>query len=234
MVARRISRGRCAFCNKELAKSAMTRHLQNCPQRAEALKANPGQGRVLHLVVEGRYQPEYWIHLELPAVSTLGELDDFLRRIWLECCGHMSAFRIGGRSYSTFDSEYMPDERSMYGVKLNQVLHQDQRFHHEYDFGTTTDLTLRIVGEREGPVKGQPVHVLARNQAPVIPCGNCGKPATQICTYCVWEASGWLCDECETTHGCDPDMRLPVVNSPRTGMCGYTGESQYGQGFLVS
>ena len=55
-------------------------------------------------------------------------------------------------------------------------------------------------------------------------CGVCGKPATQVCTECMWENTGWLCDECASKHDTDEEMFLPVVNSPRVGMCGYTGE----------
>jgi len=35
---------------------------------------------------------------------------------------------------------------------------------------------------------------------------------------------GWLCDECAPKHKCGEDMLLPVVNSPRVGKCGYTGD----------
>lgn len=231
-MARRISRGPCAYCNRELGKSVMTRHLQHCPRRRDALQANPGQGRLMHLVVEGRYLPEYWLHIELPASSRLGTLDDFLRDTWLECCGHLSAFRAGNVSYTTFVDDTMVmwnriEERSMDGVKLSVVFRPDQRIYYEYDFGTTTDLTLRLVDERKGPVKDQPVRVLARNDPPTIPCGNCGGPATGICAYCVWESAGWLCNRCMESHACGTDAVLPVVNSPRTGMCAYTGSSGY-------
>ena len=51
-------------------------------------------------------------------------------------------------------------------------------------------------------------------------CRNCGKLATRI------RAIGWgpdldnlLCDDCVE----DEDESLPVVNSPRMGLCGYCG-----------
>jgi hypothetical protein len=37
---------------------------------------------------------------QVPATASLEDLDDFLRHIWLECCGHLSRFQIGERSYS--------------------------------------------------------------------------------------------------------------------------------------
>lgn len=46
---------------------------------------------------------------------------------------------------------------------------------------------------------------------------------TQVYAQCIYEGKGWLCDKCGRIHECGEDMLLPVVNSPRVGMCGYTG-----------
>lgn len=66
--------------------------------------------------------------------------------------------------------------------------------------------------------------MLARNHDPQLPCEKCGKGvATQICSDCQWSGEGWLCDKCAGRHKCGEEMLLPVVNSPRAGVCGYTG-----------
>jgi hypothetical protein len=69
------------------------------------------------------------------------------------------------------------------------------------------------------------VELLARNEPLGILCRECkAKPATQICTDCQsQEDDSWLCDACVAKHACDPEMLLPVVNSPRAGVCGYCG-----------
>lgn len=108
-------------------------------------------------------------------------------------------------------------------VTLNKVLGAGTEFYHEYDFGTTTGLKLRVLSERKGEISGKSIRVLARSESPPITCGSCGKPAKQVCAECIWEGKGWLCDECATEHECGEEMPLPVVNSPRVGMCGYTG-----------
>ncbi|BCL80655.1 hypothetical protein ccbrp13_31200 [Ktedonobacteria bacterium brp13] len=41
----------------------------------------------------------YWMHLEVSTGATLADLDHFLRKSWLECYGHLSAFEIGNQSY---------------------------------------------------------------------------------------------------------------------------------------
>ena len=118
------SRGQCVFCKKSYAKGGMTRHLQACKARVKAQETLTGKTksiRSFHLVAEGLYTPEYWLHLELPATITLEAFDQFLRYIWLECCGHLSAFEIGGQRYTQiFEDGYFFDERDM-NVRLGQV-----------------------------------------------------------------------------------------------------------------
>jgi len=165
----------------------------------------------------------YWMHLEAPVDATLADLDDFLRDAWLECCGHLSAFTIGGISYaSSVDPDWGMDDRSM-DVKLGRVLAAGNEFRHEYDFGSTTYLTLKALSERKGPIRGRDIEILAQNEPPLIPCDQCGQEATQVCTECSWSGGGWLCNQCSEAHDCGEEMLLPVVNSPRVGVCGYTG-----------
>ena len=225
-MTRQMSKGKCGFCNATLGKAAMTKHLKSCKQRkavsdTSSTKRNLQKTKIFHLVVEGRDLPEYWMHLSAAADTTLENLDDFLRDIWLECCGHLSAFTIEGTRYSISPMrEY--GERGM-KIALDDVIDPGMKFYHEYDFGTTTELTLRVVSELEGETKFKSVQLLARNDPPSIACESCGKIATQVCTECIWSGKGWLCDECARAHECGEEMLLPVVNSPRVGMCGYTG-----------
>ena len=149
-----------AFCHGEFSKSAMTRHLETCQQRimAEA-KAESRQKaqktRKNHIVVEGRDLQMYWMHLEITASTTLATLDQFLRDTWLECCGHLSAFEIGGVRYAIdagMDDEWDMGEKSM-RVRLDKVLSPGQTCSYEYDYGTTTELKLKVISEREVEAK---------------------------------------------------------------------------------
>ena len=227
-MATRASTGTCNSCGRSVAKSGMTRHLKSCMEtdRTAADSAAPKGRRPrkvssFHLVVEGRYQPEYWVHLQVPAKLRLLDFDNFLRETWLECCGHLSAFTIGSTTYFSDPVEDF-DDQSM-NVALGRILSQGRKFLYEYDFGSTTELAVRIISE--GEMIGPDIRLMARNNAPVFPCCQCGTPATEICSECVWDDQGLLCDECTGKHGCDEGMLLPVVNSPRTGTCAYTGEN---------
>jgi len=222
------TKGTCQLCQTVLSKSGMTRHLGTCLQKAADTTSTQKAKKaikLLHLQVEGRGQPQYWMHLELPADATLETLDAFLRSTWLECCGHMSKFDIGGVSYSSYpDPEF--GDKSM-RAKVGTVLSPGGQFFHEYDFGTTTELRLKVVAERQGQAKGKSVGILARNEPPQIVCKECGKPATEVCTECIYdEGGGWLCETCAGEHECGEDMLLPVANSPRVGMCGYAGSGE--------
>lgn len=108
-------------------------------------------------------------------------------------------------------------------IKLKDVMRPGHKLPYEYDFGSTTELLLTVISEFDGSMKKGEVEILARNDPPQIICNQCEKPATTICTECLYENNGWLCDACAKKHDCDSEMFLPLVNSPRTGVCGYEG-----------
>lgn len=229
------TKGRCIACGGVYTRPDMARHLENCSARQAQQFIVPTSsrqkiqaGNLLHLEVEGRDDPIYWLHVEVPGQATLIDLDNFLRDFWLECCGHLSAFEIEAVRYAVMpDTEYGFDEKSMRGVKLEKVLSANQSFDYEYDYGTTTNLKLKVIGAREGQYigsKGKAIKVLAQNEAPQIKCDKCKRiPAVVICTECRWHGEGWLCEVCRRKHSEHSDFFLPVVNSPRVGECGYVG-----------
>ena len=208
----------------------MTRHLAKCGQMPASTQPAAGKrkpGMCFHLVVEGRPANAYWLHVAVPAAAPLSKLDEFLRGICLECCGHMSAFEIEGEQYTSagMDGEMggMFGEKNM-RVPLQRVVAKGMKFLYEYDFGSTTALALKVVALWEPGTPNNTVQLLARNEPLPSPCDKCGKGiATQICTECDCSGKGWLCDACAETHECGSEMLLPVVNSPRAGVCAYTG-----------
>jgi hypothetical protein len=66
------------------------------------------------------------------------------------------------------------------------------------------------------------ITLLARNEKITWPCAGCGGAATRVCPHC----GAMACASCEPPCNCVhswEDETLPVVNSPRMGVCGYTG-----------
>jgi hypothetical protein len=139
----------------------------------------------------------------------------------------MSAFEIGGIRYSVVvDHEFGVDraERSM-NARVSSVLARGGRFNCEYDFGSTTYLTLKVLATRSGVIGRPAARLLARNEPPVWRCARCDLPATLICPFCLYEGNPFCCARHAREHACDGEESfLPVVNSPRMGICGYTGE----------
>ena len=218
--------GNCTLCGESYSKSTMTRHLKSCIKKnvsvqIEGSSTNGGNVESLILSAAGRYNPQYWLYLEIPVNTKLVSLDSFLCDIWLECCGHMSAFKIRGQYYSVAPDDGW-DDKGM-DVYLRKVVKLGEQFTHEYDFGTTTELTLKVVGVSAKVFAGKGITVLARNYEPRYDCDYCTKASTQICPECDFEGKGWLCEACAEKHPCGKEMLLPVVNSPRVGTCGYIG-----------
>ncbi len=232
-----MSTGTCTLCGKEFPKNVISRHLKKCLQEHATTSPESKTQKVFWINIWGTYLPGYWLHLEVPASSKLADLDQFLRDIWLECCGHLSAFTIGDTRYELdtgmvdsmwkdFFGPSMPTKSMT--IKLYTALQPGLKFAHEYDFGTTTDLSLKVVAEQERAGQSKEIRVLARNNPPDIRCFKCGEPATQVCVQCIYDGpKAWLCDQHVEEHECGDDMFLPVVNSPRVGQCGYTGHSDF-------
>ncbi|MGH2541514.1 MAG: IS1096 element passenger TnpR family protein, partial [Ardenticatenaceae bacterium] len=172
------------------------------------------------------------LHLEMAGNTTLQDLDSYLRAIWLECCGHLSAFHIGPYRYTQLfnDGWRIGDEKSL-NVPVRKVFAPGMEIPYEYDFGTTSHLLIKVLDEREGrPTTRYPIALMARNEMEPVPCAECGAPATYLCIECMYERDGedcTLCDEHAEIHPCDDyGEPMPLVNSPRTGMCGYEGPAE--------
>jgi hypothetical protein len=86
MSERKISMGNCFICGTGLGKIKMKNHIikdHTLPQGGE---------QAVFVKVEGLYDNNYWLLLDIAANAVLGDLDSFFRKIWLECCDHMSVF----------------------------------------------------------------------------------------------------------------------------------------------
>jgi hypothetical protein len=225
MATQKQSKGNCAYCDKELSKGGVSKHLATCAGRQAAIaKAEAGKGTaevLLHLRVQDAYRKEFWLDLEMQGSKPLNHLDSYLREIWLECCGHMSEFLVGTGRFA----DQVGKQR-----KLIDVLARGESLTHIYDMGTSSETIVKVVAVREGkPLSKRPIGLMARNQMPDERCIECGKPATRLCMECQYEDEVWgtLCEEHAETHPHDSyGEPMVLVNSPRVGMCGYTGPAE--------
>ncbi|MDR3366622.1 MAG: hypothetical protein LBO71_06615 [Prevotellaceae bacterium] len=243
------SEGKCLFCGSTFAKASIIRHLQT----HLAQKAKDGQ-KGLSFLVKIEADPSYgisqhFLSLWVDGDASMGDVDGFLRDIWLECCDHQSSFtnpknrRQGGivldiRKVQDFlqNGKIVEFAKVMEGsngeVSMSQetskVFQKGLKLKYEYDFGSSTKLLLTVI--QEYPFKAdKDIVLLSRNEPLEILCNMCGKePATQLCTVHDWNEDSLFCEKCAKEHAktC-PDFEeyaaMPVVNSPRMGVCAYEG-----------
>lgn len=202
----------CRMCGKTYGKRGIGRHVTACLKKRFSENVVKGAKNFCHLQVSDPYGKDYFLHLLVPPGSSLDDLDSYLRDIWLECCGHLSSFSQG-RWGDELPMNLSIEALTRDGVTLNYV----------YDFGSSTELVVKFIKVYNG-FGDDEIELLVRNAQPIYACNECGKlPAVKICTECSWDGEGWLCRQCAEKHSCDEYMFLPVVNSPRVGVCGYDG-----------
>ncbi len=204
-MTRQSSFGICELCGARKGKAAMTAHLRQCLP----LTRN-GRGSVPGVLLRVQSGGLFWLHVAAGRNATLSEIDDLLRNVWLECCGHLSEFYGTGRREFTMNTRVLEVFRSV-----------GDRIRYLYDFGSSTELEVGFAGFAEG-IPRKPV-VAARNEPLVWPCDVCGQPASSLCSDCQYSGGGFFCATHAQNHECGEEMLLPTVNSPRMGVCGYTG-----------
>ena len=211
-MAKQGSFGVCQSCGARKGKGAMFAHLQDCLSVHVGAGSSGKPEALLLLRAQASGLPAFWLDMAVKREGKLKDVDRFLRRIWLECCGHMSEF-----------SSVTHRKVSM-NTKVSEAVGSVDRLGYVYDFGSSTELVVSLLGGINASSKGA-VRLAARNEPPTWPCDVCGKAATAVCTQCLYEGKGFCCAGHASSHDCDEDMLLPVVNSPRMGVCGYTGEA---------
>jgi hypothetical protein len=88
--------GTCDLCGASLTRTNAHGHARSCALAHDA-PSGPEQ-RLLYLRATASGLPAYWVDVEARADGKLEALDSFLRRLWLKCCGHLSAFRAIARA----------------------------------------------------------------------------------------------------------------------------------------
>lgn len=224
MSRKKQSRGNCVFCGRQMTKGGLVKHLASCAARKEAVsKADQKPGKeqtIYHLQIQDAWAGDFWLHLEMPASETLDELDSYLRIIWLECCGHLSQFSFDSRGY----------EEIAMSKKAGSVFKPGVELLHVYDFGTSSETKIKVVGARQGKaLTKHSIYLMARNEPPEVKCCKCDEPAAWLCMECAYEETGaplLLCEKHIKPHEDDEHFLLPFINSPRTGLCGYDGPGE--------
>ncbi len=194
------SKGKCYYCNNIYTKSGMTRHLNSCAAKREIIgKSLTGdlsldQG-YFALKIQDDDREDYWMQILIRADATLKTLDDFLRGIWMECCGHTSCFDIG---WYTFESgiadeasQEMDEFDRIFGmdIRLSRLFSPDSEAAYTYDYKTSSRLSLKVMEYVEAATGLGVVEIMARNLPPVDGAPN--SPRAGICAYAGDDRFDW-------------------------------------------
>ncbi|HQS84069.1 MAG: hypothetical protein B7Y25_03845 [Alphaproteobacteria bacterium 16-39-46] len=211
-MAKLKNEGLCTLCQKIVPYQSILKHIKG--HDPSSTKEEPSSEKEKIFLIKVFQGPYFWLYIEINGNATLNDLDTFLRDIWLECCGHMSQFTINGDHYESHGPGL--------NKKIHQTLNENSSFSYCYDFGSSTYLGGKVLASRPGKLP-KTLRLIARNTLPEdVVCRTCGEAATVICCLC----SDLSCEKCRKNHECqEDDMMSPVVNSPRMGVCGYTGEA---------
>ncbi len=201
----------CLICHRVFFANKFVRHLGSCiPKQVGAGKT------VQYVLIRARSEDfGHFAYFLIPDSKTLDDLDEILRNFWLNCCyEHMSAFFIRKEELS-MDLELRGFEPKS---KLDYM----------YDFSYTTYLTIEVLKLFEfEPNPDNLSWILGHNEPFEYICDTCNKgKAVQLIPE--GRGRGFFCQTCfaESVYGDDEYEEhycLPVVNSPRMGICEYTG-----------
>jgi DNA-directed RNA polymerase subunit RPC12/RpoP len=224
IVRRVASKGKCYLCKREYAKGSVKSHLLKCN--------NLGVGNTDYFMikVEDFYNTDYWFYIQAKENASLRDLDYFLRDIWLECCQHLSSFRIKGKIYTSFtdDGNFRSDNSfdKIENYSLNDVLTKGLVFKHIYDYGSSTFLKLTVVESYSGISTLAAITPLARNIMKDYKCVKCGETAIYLVMENDLDQETALCEKCSGIYEDENDESYlcKITNSPRMGVCGYEGE----------
>ena len=222
MIYRRFKNdGRCLFCGKTISGSSISKHVETCRRKFFKIdEDDASEGPyATHILITSNYDRKYWLHAAVVDYAEFADIDDFLRRNWLECCGHLSSFEFGEMILSSDpDGDFFDFGMD---IPFAAELEIGDVVHYTYDFGDSTDLEIEVMDEFPLPSNRDypPVFLMAHNLAPDLLC-DCGALADDICHSCYDTA---LCSKCAELHDCGDEFLVKIVNSPRCGQCAYDG-----------
>jgi hypothetical protein len=225
MARREMNKAVCLYCGDEFTTISMSKHLKTCQNRQsrieKAEKSKLETENLYYLRIVEPYHKDFWLDLEIRGSAILKDLDFYLRRVWLECCGHLSEFSAGGWGNS----------KIAFSKKSDDVFTKYKEITHIYDFGSSTELLIKVLDSRKGkPFSKHPIELMARNKIPQRACKECENIAEWLCIECLYESDsgGLICKTHQKSHTLHDNYGEPVklFNSPRMGVCGYEGSAK--------
>jgi hypothetical protein len=215
------SEGKCLYCSKMFTKGTINRHLATHLSES-AGTGQKGQSYLVKVETNKKWgATPFFLSLWIDGGAKLSDLDAFLRSIWLDCCSHMSEFKnpksqspkggeldmqkameLLGQGKVKEYKKMMEDTSGEIPMskKVKDIFNKDLILDYDYDFGSTTALTITVVEEYAVKADSKIV-LLSRNEPLPVMCALCKQvPAIQICATCMFEGPAVFCNKCAPKH----------------------------------
>lgn len=190
----------CDYCKKKFGCKLIIYHYEECIIK----KHINDSGFILRFFSHGIFGNIYFIYAIVGLKCDFMHIDSFLRKKWCECCNHLSFF-----------TNLKNNEKIS---KTKKIIEFDigDKFIYKYDMGSTTTIYCEILGKMEGIDRNNKINILKQNDKQYIICSNCNKKYSE---YIIDNEA--YCKKCVSKIDDETDIMLNIVNSPRTGICGY-------------
>ncbi|EFA77942.1 hypothetical protein PPL_08587 [Heterostelium album PN500] len=221
----KTNKGKCEGCSVTgIIPKEAAQHCQKCPQIKQKLNVKGGTATeaFVAIVFGDRVATEYWMNVLIPCDTPVYEVEEFLKDIWLECCGHMTTWEGLKNGVGEFKDIYggneEPDEKD---VAISECVDLGGTVSMDYDMGTTTTVNLMFYEKINVKMDDPGIRVLIRNTINKPNCKECKKPNHPVhytCDDCDYSK---MCEECgDGEH--EEHSKTTISNSPRSGSCGYS------------
>ena len=224
----------CMICRERIEHVRITKHIGACIRRTGmgrrddtlALNSTTDKGHLIHVRLMSEEPSEnYYLHMLATPDLSLTELDSLVRRTWMEPCSdsrHDSRFSKGDIVLTTSE-RLNHQEEPMAGASLRYLWARPGGFAtYQYDFNLPVTCRLDDFGAYRIDEGHADILLVARNEPAEEQFRSCRGPATLAHCYSsrrnLATKTEFLCDKCRAG---DSDPWFPLVNSPRTGACGF-------------
>ena len=212
--------GQCRICGGVYTATGMTSHIKK-----HIARTKDTAGYYVIRIDAGRGNP-FWMYVAAAADITFDELDQFLRSMWLDCCGHPSHFVVHNKT----QHEFIPDM----DVSISDVLRDRTVLAHYYDSTVLRLGVVRMCGQIYAgvddpgaderfdnvPTKYN-ITVLALHDRVQFRCRNCRRESATVCAGFTMTGEGVLCMDCARLHDHAIENMRWALQSPRSGRCRY-------------
>lgn len=132
--------GTCTFCQQTIEHTLMANHFHTCEKKL-ALEHQAQENLAEDIfLIQLSVDNLYWLLLEANSSASLENLNEFLERNWIECCGRITQVSIQGKNYFA----------DQLNNSMGKLLHIGSAFSYEYQSDVAAHIQGKVLTARKG------------------------------------------------------------------------------------